>query len=308
MSDTDISWSVLRQIVQEWAGTSAELIEVTRLHGGCVNTTLCLTTRAGDKAVIKITPHRVNRSYAHEAQQLDVLRRIGIPTPQVYAWQVASLDRPDSFLLMEFIDGVNLKQAKEQCTPEQYEQLQTHLAELVLRMHEHKNDVYRRVAEGAPDYASWPQFYRACYDPIWQEAEKSGKLPVKTRKQIARVHAKLDTLLAHTDRPRLVHWDLWSTNILCKPNEAGEWRVASILDPNCKYAHAEAEIAYLELFKTCTPAFLKTYQAEHKLGPDYHRIRKPIYQMYELVNHLYVFGDEYLPRLQQAVEQTAAVA
>src|SRR5690606_28503985 len=117
---------VLRQIVHVWAGTAAELVEVQPLHGGCVNTTLALTTRTGDRAVIKITPHRVNRSYEAEAQQLDMLRGLGIPTPQVYAWQVASLDRPDSYLLMEFVDGVNLAEAKERCTAEQFEQLQVH--------------------------------------------------------------------------------------------------------------------------------------------------------------------------------------
>lgn len=308
MSDTDISWSVLRQIVHVWAGTAAELVEVQPLHGGCVNTTLALTTRTGDRAVIKITPHRVNRSYEAEAQQLDMLRGLGIPTPQVYAWQVASLDRPDSYLLMEFVDGVNLAEAKERCTAEQFEQLQVHLAELVMRMHQQEGPAYRRLTPDSPAYESWPRFYRDCYDPIWHEAEKDAQLPVKVRKQIAKVHTKLDTLLAHGDRPRLVHWDLWSTNILCRPDEAGNWRVVGILDPNCKYAHTEAEIAYLELFKTCTPAFLKAYQAQYKLGADYQRIRKPIYQMYELINHLHLFGREYLPRLQQAVEQTALVA
>ena len=40
---------------------------------------------------------------------------------------------------------------------------------------------------------------------------------------------------------------------------------------NCKYAHTEAEIAYMELFHTITPAFLRAYQQGRRLHPDYHR-------------------------------------
>lgn len=309
MGDTDISWQVLRRIVQDWTGTSAELKEVKPLVGGCINTTLRVTTQAGDQAVVKISPHRVNRRYAAEAHQLGVLRRIGIPTPQVYSVNLASLDNPDSYILMEYIQGVDLAHARELCSPEQYDQLQTHLAELVLRMHEHSAELYGRVSDGDDKtYTSWPAFYRDVYDGIWKEAEKHASLPVKLRKQIARVHKKLETLLAHRDRPRLVHGDMWATNILCRPDQDERWQITGVLDPNCKFAHHESEIAYLELFKTVTPAFMQAYQSRHKLDADYHRIRRPVYQMYELISRVRAFGAQYLDPLTRVVQQTAAFA
>src|SRR5436305_875354 len=81
------------------------------------------------------------------------------------------------------------------------------------------------------------------------------------------------------------------------------WRIAALLDPNCKYAHAEAEIAYMELFGTVTPTFMKAYQKERKLSPEYHAFRKPVYQMYSLLNHLRVFGPEYLKPAIGAIER-----
>ena len=64
MSGTeDISGQELRRIVREWKGTAAELDEVTPLPGGHINTTLCLTTKDGHRSVLKIAPHRVDRSY-----------------------------------------------------------------------------------------------------------------------------------------------------------------------------------------------------------------------------------------------------
>ena len=40
----DISWQVLRQIVHEWAGASADLAEVKSLEGGSVSNTIAVTT------------------------------------------------------------------------------------------------------------------------------------------------------------------------------------------------------------------------------------------------------------------------
>jgi fructosamine-3-kinase len=128
-------------------------------------------------------------------------------------------------------------------------------------------------------------------------------LPVKARKQIARVHERLERLLAHADCPRLIHADLWSTNIMAQPDEFGKWWICGMLDPLCKYAHAEAEIAYMELFKTVTPAFLRAYQSTHRLPSEYHGVRKHVYQMYELINHLQLFGGEYLKPLLLAVDK-----
>ena len=60
----------------------------------------------------------------------------------------------------------------------------------------------------------------------------------------------------------------------------------------------------MELFHTCTPAFLKTYQQHHKLDGDYHKFRKPIYQLYPMINHVRLFGESYLKPLTAAVEKT----
>ena len=132
-------------------------------------------------------------------------------------------------------------------------------------------------------------------------------LPPKCRKQVDKIHDRLERLVAHGDRPRLVHWDLWSTNVLARPDEHGRWWVASLLDPNCKFAHAEAELAYLELFRTVTPAFLRAYQQTRRLSDEYHRIRKPIYQLYPLIDHVNHFGQEYLKPLLAAVERLGAI-
>jgi len=302
--EVDVSWQSLRQIVREWAGAAAELDEVTPLVGGCINTTLALRTKDHQKAVLKITPHRVDKSYADEQHQLQILRDVGVPVPQVHLCKIGTLESPFSYLLMEFVDGIDLAAARLTCSPEEFDRVQSHLAELVLLMHDRRSPHYMRLTASEPKrYDKWHECYRDIFDPIWQEIDKSGALPVKLRKQMGKVHDRLDRLLAHDDAPRLVHWDIWATNVLIHRDSDGRWRVAALLDPNCKYAHAEAEIAYLELFHTITPAFLKVYQQQFKLPPEYHHVRKPVYQLYRLLNHLRLFGQEYLKPVLAMIER-----
>jgi len=200
LQDSDISWQMLRRIVHDWLGTSAELDEVKRLDGGSVNTTLALHTKSGERAVLKVCPHRINRHYPTEAYQLNILRAIGLPTPQVYTSQTGDLDNPVSYLLIEYLDGVDLNTARQQCTPEQFDHLQQHLADLIVTMHNNTHDAYTRVTDGnREEFPTWPAFYRHVYDPHFHECEKNPALPVKARKTIAKVHERLDRLLIHDD-------------------------------------------------------------------------------------------------------------
>jgi fructosamine-3-kinase len=308
----DISWPVLRRIVRDWAGESAELVEVDALDGGSISTTLLLHTKAGDKAVLKLSQHRVDTNYQREAHQLNILRNLGIPTPRVYSWKTGTLEDPHSYLLMEHMSGVDLSHARQQGSGDDYDALQRQLADIVATMHSVTGANYCRLlpdelreSTGAKRHDRWPAFFREVYDPIWHEASKMPVLPLKCRRTIGRIHERLDKLLAHDDVPRLVHWDIWSSNILAAPDDTGRWRITALLDPNCKFAHAEAELAYIELFHTGSGTFNKAYHERHKLDDGYHRIRRSIYQLYPLINDLQLFGSEYAKPLMAAVERLA---
>jgi fructosamine-3-kinase len=308
----DISWALLRDIVRDWAGGDAELDEVRPLHGGYVNTTVSLHCADGARAVLKITPHRIDRAYEDEAAQLGMLRKAGVPVPEVYRRVTGTLDHPYSYLLMEHVDGVDLIEARRSASAEGYDALQAELAEFVRALHGHVGESYGRVSSSGGEpvrYDTWATCYRDWFGPIWREVEKLNALTPKCRKTIGKVHDRLDRLLAHDDRPRLTHWDLWATNVLAKADTGGDWHVAAFLDPACRFAHCEAELAYLELFQTCNAAFLRAYQQPNRLSNDYFRIRRPVYQLYATINQLHCHGPtpDHVRQMGEAIERVQSV-
>jgi fructosamine-3-kinase len=308
VGDCDISWGILRQVVRDWAGGSAELAEFTPLAGGSINTTLLLCLKDGTRVVLKITPHRVDRAYEDEAMQLALLAGAGVPTPRVHHLHGGSLDAPFSYLVMEFVEGVDLNSARGRCSPEAFDGLQADLAAVMLRLHAVSGEHFSRISRrDVPAFSTWHAFYRDVFDAIWNEVEKSHVLPIKQRKCVHKLHEHLEHYLAYAGTPRLLHWDVWATNVLAAPDGDGRWHVTALLDPNCKFGCPEAELAYMDLFHTVTPVFFKAYQQDHKLPAEYHQVRKPIYQLYSLLNHVRLFGNEYARALSAQVEKVAAL-
>jgi fructosamine-3-kinase len=309
-SDSDISWASLRQLLHRSFGDSvADLAEVSPLVGGCINCTLRLTLADGFKCVLKVSPHRVTNIFVEEAHQLNILGQAGVPVPRVFDAVVGDLDHPFSYVVMEYVDGIDLATARRTLTATEFDDVQRQIATLLRELHQRTGDHYARVTSAAmgATFERWPEFFRSIYDDIFAEVTNCRHLPLKSRKQIGRIHERLPALLAHDDCPRLVHWDLWCGNILVKPNPTtGRCELAAIIDPNAKYAHAEAELAYLELFRTATPTLLSTYQQDQRFPSDYHRLRKPIYQLYQLLNHVRLFGQEYANHTQQVLSRIPA--
>ena len=94
----------------------------------------------------------------------------------------------------------------------------------------------------------------------------------------------------------LLHGDLWGGNVAVLAN--GE---PAIFDPAVYYGDREADLAMTELFGGFPQAFYRGYDNAWPLDPGY-RVRKQLYNLYHLLNHLNLFGGSYLAPAQGAID------
>jgi len=300
----DVSWPVLSRIANQWLGESVDLTGVKSLHGGSMSTTLLLQFKRHKPVVLKIAPHMVVQQYQHEAYQLNMLRDRGLPCPEVYASKLGDLDDPNSYLLMQHMPGESLSTVRSRLSEDDLNHVEMHLADIVLQLHGQTAPLYRKVGDGTEQGTrDFVRFFHEIYDPILEDVTAMKLIPPPLRRRICSIHEKLDRLLQHSDKPRLVHGDLWSSNLLVQPDRHGKWWVSGLLDPNCRYSHAEIELAYLELFRTVTPAFFRVYEQVHRLSEEYRRIRRDLYMLYPLLNHIRLFGQQYVKPLGVIAER-----
>ena len=102
---------------------------------------------------------------------------------------------------------------------------------------------------------------------------------------------------AYQPEASLLHGDLWAGN--SGFNNQGE---AVFFDPACYYGDRETDLAMTELFNGFSPDF---YQGYHEIFPidQGYQQRKPLYQLYHLLNHFNLFGGSYLQQVESSIQQ-----
>ena len=99
------------------------------------------------------------------------------------------------------------------------------------------------------------------------------------------------------ESPCLLHGDLWGGNYMV--DEKGE---ACLIDPAVYYGHRETDLAMTELFGGFHASFYDSYNEQFPLLPGYEK-RRPLYQLYHLLNHLNLFGNSYYCQCLRILQQ-----
>ena len=107
----------------------------------------------------------------------------------------------------------------------------------------------------------------------------------------------LEDFLVEPEKPSLLHGDLWSGNAMC-----GADGNALLIDPACYVGHAEADLAMTELFGGFPSSFYDAYREARPLQPGYES-RRDLYNLYQLLNHLNLFGSGYLNAVKSVVAE-----
>ena len=145
---------------------------------------------------------------------------------------------------------------------------------------------------------NWPEFWRDRRLGHQLALAASNGYGGALQRKGARLLARLDGLFTgYAPLPSLLHGDLWGGNYAY--SAAGE---PVIFDPAVYYGDRETDLAMTELFGGFPEAFHAAYREAFPLDSGY-PMRKTLYNLYHILNHLNMFGQGYLGQAEGMIEK-----
>ena len=146
----------------------------------------------------------------------------------------------------------------------------------------------------------WIRFFREHRLGFQLELAARNGYTGELQEQGAALAERLEGLFdGYEPPPSLLHGDLWG----------GNWGAANgepvIFDPAVHYGDRECDLAMTLLFGGFGPEFYAAYEEAWPLDVG-HRRRLPLYQLYQVLNHLNLFGRSYLGRAASLLRQLNA--
>src|SRR5690606_5312124 len=108
------------------------------------------------------------------------------------------------------------------------------------------------------------------------------------------LYKKLTSIL-NTEKPALLHGDLWNGNLIV--NQDGD---PCLIDPAVYYGNREVDLAMTRLFGGFEDEFYESYQEAFPMMPGYDE-RFDIYNLYPLLIHVNLFGSSYVSQVNTII-------
>lgn len=285
-----IDWGTIDAAITTATGQAFTSTRRTRLGGGSINTAY----RVSDprrRFFLKLNRADALAMFQAEAAGLAELNQaVGLRVPAVLAHGTTV---GHAFLVLEYIDLQPLAPAA-----------MTRLGEALADMHGivaarhgwHRDNTIGASAQPNARHPQWLEFYRENRLATMLDA-LAAEHPDLARDGDALL-AVLDELLAgHRPEPSLVHGDLWGGNV--GMDEAG---TPVLYDPAVYYGDRETDLAMAELFGGFSPLFFEAYWGAWPMSAGYRHVRRPLYQLYHLLNHARLFGGHYVAESRRVMQ------
>lgn len=286
-----MNWQAIAEQIESATGQAFNVVSVQRLAGGDINSAFRLQSH--DKTCF-IKLNRADSVAMFEAefaglQELADSQTIRVPAPVVCA---ATHDH--AFLVLEYIELGRFNATSERL-----------LGQQLAGLHQAKQSYFGWHCDNT--IGSTPQINNTSEDwpDFWREQRLGFQLKLAAKNgygghlQSAGERLCCDMgMLFDNYRPQasLLHGDLWAGNAA-----ADEQGRPVIFDPACYYGDKEVDLAMTELFGGFGNDFYAAYREVCPLDQGY-KVRKTLYNLYHILNHLNLFGSSYL---RQAENMTA---
>lgn len=284
-------WQHISEQIEQTTQQNFTVINIRPVSGGCINSAYILYS--------KNTSYFVKLNQAHclpmfEAefsglQEMFQTNTIKIPHPIV-----CGISADQSFIVMEPLSLSSKNKLADKKLGQQ-------LADL----HQipqpffgwHSNNTIGSTTQLNSRSENWVTFWQQNRLDFQLSLAESNGYGGKLTQSGQHLSESLHTLFSNYNPiPSLLHGDLWSGNAAMMEN--GE---PVIYDPACYYGDRETDLAMTELFGGFSASFYEAYSNAYPLHPDY-PVRKNLYNLYHILNHLNLFGSSYQHQAQNMID------
>jgi fructosamine-3-kinase len=287
-------WSHIAAHISEQTGTTFEPHPPRHVGGGCINQAARLSDGCQHWFVKTNGAGRLDMFEA-EAEGLNAMA----DTHTIRVPRALCTGRYDnqSYIVIEYIEQGQPRADSQALAGRQ-----------LAAMHRHRADAFgwhRDNTIGAtPQANAWNRDWIA----FWREQRLGFQLRLAAQHGYAgrlqrsgeQLLARFPTLIDHAPQPSLLHGDLWGGNITFDPQGR-----PAIFDPAVYYGDREADLAMTELFGGFDSDFYAAYREAWPLDPGY-RVRRQLYNLYHVLNHLNLFGGGYGGQAQGMIDRLLA--
>jgi fructosamine-3-kinase len=290
-------WTDIAAQISQATGKDFEIKNRRSVGGGCINQSYALIGSA-DTYFVKLNQASQLQMFEAEALGLKEMyetKTIRIPKP--ICWGIAA---DFAFIVLEWLE------LGGRASADIAEQMGRQLA----AMHQakppqgsngkfgwhHNNTIGStpQINDWREDWAEFFTEYRLRYQ--FQLAQRRGGTFPGQDKLLAIAPQLID----RQPQPSLVHGDLWGGN--ASVTTEGE---PVLLDPATYVGDREVDLAMTELFGGFSTPFYRGYNEAWPLDEGYKR-RKPLYNLYHILNHFNIFGGGYGSQASHTIDRILA--
>ncbi|PVX33442.1 fructosamine-3-kinase [Pasteurella langaaensis DSM 22999] len=281
-------WKSVSQVLADQFGAYYNIKSKDKVHTGEMHESWVIDD--GLQPVFVKTNEKSFRSmFRAEADQLELLAKTNtVAVPRVYG---IGCSQNHSFLLLEYLD------------------LQDNAAETLAKFGETLAKLHQ--IQGPEryglDFDTWlgpvyqPNEWQENWATFFSEQRIGWQLQICKEKGIefgdiqAIVDKVANKLAKHKPQPSLLHGNLWIENCATANGTTITY------DPACYWGDRECDLAFTELFEPFPEEFYTNYDRTFPLEKDYIE-RKPLYQLYYLLNFSHRFKGHYVALTRKLVQ------
>lgn len=287
-------WHKIAARIQTLTDQPCQPGAIQELGGGCINRAFVL--RDGASAwFVKVNDAQRLAMFQSEAAGLEALaaaKALRVPTPLG-----AGLAGAEAFLVLEYLA---FGRPRRDSGAEAGHRLAHLHRQSQARFGWDRDNFIGSTPQPNAEDRDWAAFWqsrRLCPQLDLALAQGFGGRLQERGRRLAEV---CPALIDHDPQPSLLHGDLWSGNMAF--DAAGQ---PVLFDPAVYYGDREADLAMTELFGGFGADFQAAYREAWPLDPGY-QVRRDLYNLYHILNHLNLFGAGYLGQALGMIDRLLA--